>query len=310
MIYSIIVTHNGIQNNWIKNCLDSVILSTILVKIIVVDNCSSDNTVNFIENNYPDVVLLSQKENLGFGKANNIGISYALGQGAEHIFLLNQDAYLVEDVLLKLVDFQKNNLQYGIVSPIHTNAAMNRLDKNFSNYMSYQNNVDFYSDYVLGNSLKPVYEVPFVNAAAWLVSKKCFEKVGGFDPIFFHYGEDDNFCQRVLYHGFKIGVIPSAFIIHDRENRSQKPISKYSREYYSNMSKRNKLNFANVNDSLALEKVNKKLSKLKRQCIKSLLMLKLVSYKGAKNEHALLKNEIKAITKSYNQNRSEGSHYL
>ena len=58
-------------------------------KAIVVDNASRDETVSFIETNYPEITLLKQIENLGFGQANNIGISYALNQGAEHIFLLN-----------------------------------------------------------------------------------------------------------------------------------------------------------------------------------------------------------------------------
>ena len=59
-------------------------------------------------------------------------------------------------------------------------------------------------------------EVPFVNAAAWLVSKACFEKVGLFEPLFNHYGEDRNFCNRLRFHGFRIGIATSSKIVHDR----------------------------------------------------------------------------------------------
>ena len=58
--------------------------------------------------------------------------------------------------------------------------------------------------------------VSFINAAAWLVSKECFSKTGYFDPIFNHYGEDRNYCDRVKYHGFNIAVVKNAAICHDR----------------------------------------------------------------------------------------------
>jgi GT2 family glycosyltransferase len=64
--------------------------------------------------------------------------------------------------------------------------------------------------------LNSIRIVPFVNAATWLVSKECFQKTGYFEPIFNHYGEDRNFCDRVHYHKFKIGIVKNASICHDR----------------------------------------------------------------------------------------------
>jgi GT2 family glycosyltransferase len=224
----IIVTYNGTP--WLDACLQSCIGCP----IIIVDNASTDETVCFIEANYPDITLLKQKKNLGFGQANNLGIRYALNQGADHVFLLNQDAYLVNSVLDDLISFQKEQPEYGILSPIHMTGSQKKLDKNFSNYMLRDYNGKFYSDFVLKNDIAPVYQVPFVNAAAWLISRKCLETVGGFDPLFFHYGEDDNYCQRVIYHGFKIGVLPKTYIIHDRESRKVKKINTFSPEYYIN----------------------------------------------------------------------------
>lgn len=90
----------------------------------------------------------------------------------------------------------------------------------------------FYSDFVLGISIAQIYQVPLVNAAAWLLSRKCLEAVGGFDPLFLYYGEYDNYCQRATYSGIKIGVIPNAFIIHDREARPKLKVLAFSPEYY------------------------------------------------------------------------------
>src|SRR5690606_30807048 len=100
-------------------------------QIVIIDNNSTDGTVAFIKENFPAVYLMPQKENHGFGQANNIGVKYALEQGAEYVFLLNQDAYLHEGCLDKLIGVQKENLEYGIISPIHFNGKGSSLDEKF-----------------------------------------------------------------------------------------------------------------------------------------------------------------------------------
>jgi len=72
--------------------------------------------------------------------------------------------------------------------------------------------------------VKDVYDVGFVNAAAWSMTRECLERVGGFSPSFFHYGEDDNYTQRLQFHKLKLGVLPTSRIYHDRE---QRPPSKF-----------------------------------------------------------------------------------
>ena len=67
-------------------------------------------------------------------------------------------------------------------------------------------------------------------AAHWLISRDCLLKVGGFSPIFPHYGEDNNYAERTIFHGFKIGIVPGAIAIHDREYRE---ISAEKRMYMS-----------------------------------------------------------------------------
>ena len=83
------------------------------------------------------------------------------------------------------------------------------------------NNAGIMKDALIGmvsrSLVDDIYETNFVNAAAWLLPRKTLERVGGFDPIFKHYEEDDNYSNRVRYHGLKIGVCPSAKIIHDHQ---------------------------------------------------------------------------------------------
>ncbi|GAA4290510.1 glycosyltransferase family 2 protein [Aestuariibaculum suncheonense] len=212
-VFLIIVAHNGMT--WIDRCLKSCGN----YPVIVVDNASTDETVLFIEKQFPEVILLKQSHNLGFGAANNIGMKYALEQGADYVFLLNQDAYLEEDTLVKLVEAHKRQPDYGVLSPMHLNGTGDKLDYNFSLYITPNRCKGFYSDFCLRTVKNTVYETGFVNAAAWLLSRECIEKVGGFNPSFYHYGEDDNYAQRIKYHGLKIGVLANTFIRHDRGNK-------------------------------------------------------------------------------------------
>ena len=300
-VYIIIVTFNGLQ--WLQKCLDS----TFPYPVIIIDNYSTDGTPQFIKTNYPEAILFEQNENLGFGKANNIGISHALKLGADFVFLLNQDAYLFPDTIEKLVTGQNANPDYGVLSPIHLNGKGDRLDRNFSHYVNYNANPDFYSDFVLKNPLLDVYGVPFVNAAGWLISKNCLETVGGFDPVFFHYGEDDNYCQRVLYHGFKIGICPNTFIRHDSNHHYHGKKKKGSKEYYSRFLNKVKVEYANVNraDKEALKDQKKKYL---QDAFKSLIKFDLREMKINLHKRKLIRHL--DFSEAIKEGRKKGGNYL
>ena len=200
----VIVTFNG--EIWIKKNLISLFKSNYPIDIIIVDNASTDETINIIQE-FSAVELIQNKNNLGFGKANNIGIDLALNKGADAIFLLNQDTWIFENTISNLAEVLFENPNLGIVSPLHFSAEESILDENFNTY---------YNRFNKEEDSESLRIVPFVNAAAWLVSKECLSKTGYFDPIFNHYGEDRNYCERVKYHGFKIGVAKKAAICHDR----------------------------------------------------------------------------------------------
>lgn len=179
--------------------------SNISVSVIAIDNASSDNSVEILKC-FPFVELHQSKENLGFGKANNWAMQIAVKKGFEYLFLLNQDTWIEPDAIEKLIEVAETNAEYGIVSPMHFSADKINLDANFERY--WERKIKSISD--------EVDEVPFVNAAAWLLPKKVVEQVGYFEPLFNHYGEDRNYTDRVIFHGFKTVVIKNAKIYHDR----------------------------------------------------------------------------------------------
>ncbi|WP_036692234.1 glycosyltransferase family 2 protein [Pedobacter glucosidilyticus] len=217
-VATIIVTYNGEQ--WIERCINSLIKSSKKTEIIVIDNGSKDNTLNIIKDKCPSVKLLEKKENLGFGAANNLGILYALNSNMDYVFLLNQDAWVHPDTIEVLISTSYKDKSFGILSPIHLNGKGTALDKNFSHHINSEDCPGLLSDFILNhNNLKDIYPIKFTNAAAWLVTRECLEIVGGFNPSFFHYGEDNNYVHRVHFHNLKVGIIPTVFINHDREYR-------------------------------------------------------------------------------------------
>lgn len=214
LIYTLVVTYNGEQ--CITKCLQSLSESTIQSKVLVIDNASTDNTLNLIKDQFPEVRLIPQTENLGFGAANNVGLKLALEEGVDYVFLLNQDAFVEADCMRNLLNLALLNLDYGIISPMQL-YKKGILDKNFNLYL--QNGISKYG------AAEGIQQVDFVNAAAWLIPMSVIRKAGGFSPLFYHYGEDNNFCDRVLFYKYKIGVDIQTTVYHERH---QHPIIKGS----------------------------------------------------------------------------------
>jgi GT2 family glycosyltransferase len=219
IIYVVIVTHN--PKIWVDKCLGSLRQSLCTVRTIVIDNNSTDDSSEYIKKNYPEVDYIQFEENFGFGAANNVGIKKACAANADYVFLLNQDAWIEPNTIETLIRAHENEPQFGILSPMHLNGRGDALDFNFSIYINPSKCLKIYSDIYLKSIKNKLYEVEFVNAAAWLLTRECIETVGGFNPSFFHYGEDDNYIQRVKYHSLDVGVFPGSKIFHDREHRSE-----------------------------------------------------------------------------------------
>lgn len=202
---------------WIEKCLRSVFESTIKVHVVVIDNLSTDNTVAFIQKEFPQVELIRMDRNLGFGQANNVGLRLARERNYDYSFLLNQDAYVYPDMfdLLVKTASAENNDNIGIWSPLHLNGNASKLDSQYKGYIS-ESAPDYMED-MMTEFPKPYYRVKMVPAAGWLLPRKTLDKIGGFDPIFFHYGEDEQYSQRIKYHGMMTAIVPAAKMMHDRE---------------------------------------------------------------------------------------------
>ena len=231
-VFVIIVTYRGHQ--WYERCFTSLRNSELPVQTIVIDNASNDGTVEYIREHFPEIHLIESKENLGFGRANNIGMRYALDNGCDYVFLLNQDTWIQPNSISELVKIHQKYPEYGVLSPMHVTADKKEL------YIEIEDGKTDHANSLLSDcyfqSLKDVYTFNYINAAAWLMTRKTLEIVGGFDPIFFLYGEDDNYLQRMEYHGVKLGLVPRTQIIHDHQESENSKTKKY-RSYRAEQSK-------------------------------------------------------------------------
>lgn len=205
----IIVSYNF--EPWLERCLGSLRHSFYPVDTVVIDNGSTDQTIQRIRKDYPEIRLLPQNKNLGFGRANNIGMQIALAEGYDFVFLLNQDAWIDSNTIGELVELSQSYPQYGILSPVHLTGKGDKPDPGFGYYAQIQQ-LDQLSD-------KNILPIPFANAALWMIPVSVLKKVGGFCPLFYHYGEDKDFVNRLTYHDYQVGYSPRVFGNHDREYR-------------------------------------------------------------------------------------------
>ena len=175
-VVAIVVTYNG--KKWLDKCLGSLLHGDIKIRTIVVDNGSTDGSQAYIQENYPEVEFVQSEENLGFGKANNIGLEKAKLMKADYVFLLNQDAWISPDCVPKLIEAQRQSPEYGILSPIQYNGDGSDLDFKFHRFLGGASGLlmDLLST---DRSLKDIYDIPFVNAAMWLISKKALQDLIG-----------------------------------------------------------------------------------------------------------------------------------
>lgn len=199
----IIVTYNA--HDWIHQCLNSVDMER--YDAFVVDNASTDDTLSILHTEYPKAIVRAMDKNLGFGQANNIGLRYALDNGYDYVFLLNQDAWLLPDTIEKLIIAQKQHPEYWVLSPLQMNTAQGGVEKQFGVYCK-KNKIQL--------NLDVPQQVDFVNAALWLIPIECIKIVGGFNPIYHHYGEDVDFVQRIQYKHRNVGVVANVIAYHER----------------------------------------------------------------------------------------------
>ena len=202
-ILAVIVTYNGAE--WLRYCLQPFVEKREGIDVMVVDNASTDHTVELIHRHYPFVEVVERQANGGFGNANNIAMEQALVRGYQGVMLINQDAQCSTQVIETLAERTTLDPTIGIASPLHYNdLSYTQLDRAFRSYD------------IPSHTSAAFTPTPFINAALWYIPRQTLERVGIFCPLFFHYGEDLDYCHRVVAEGLQVGFYPDLQAAHLR----------------------------------------------------------------------------------------------
>jgi len=204
-----VLNYNG--KEVIKNCLNSLFkMNYPNFEVIVVDNNSSDGSLELAKANFPRAVFIKNEENLGFSAGNNMGIRYALEHLAEYVLLLNNDTEVEYDFLRKIIGTFATDKKIGIVSPVIMAGNSKKIwfAGGKINWLTmktkHENNIEN----------RDFYDTDFISGCAMLVRAEVFGKIGLLDEDYFLYWEDADFSVRAKKAGFRRIIAARSQIKH------------------------------------------------------------------------------------------------
>ena len=237
MKLSVVILNYNVRY-FLELCLKSVELATknIDAEILVVDNNSTDDSCKMVKKLFPEIKLLENKENLGFSKGNNIGVSQATG---EYVCILNPDTVVAEDTFEKVLAFTDSKENLGMVGCRLIDGKGQFLPESKRNIPTPLVSVKK----ILGNS-KAYYannlgqlengKVKILVGAFMLLKRNLYLDLNGFDEDYFMYGEDVDLSYRVLEKGLDNFYYGNSTIIHYKGESTLKDIV-YARRFYQAM---------------------------------------------------------------------------
>lgn len=225
--------------NWnlireLSECLDSIMESTYEnFQTIVVDNASTDNSIEVVTKHYPWVKLIRSNENLGYAGALNLGILEGLKLGAQYFFALNNDTVVPPETITQLVYVMKRNLEYGIVAPkvLYYDKPEITFSLGDKVYSFLPLPVRFGRKKKDKKDQNTVLEFDYLFGCALLIKKELVEKIGLFDTSYFMFYEDADYCWRTRAAGYKLARVCNVKIYHKASLsvKKERPLMTYLR---------------------------------------------------------------------------------
>ena len=220
MIKLTVVIVNYNSGEYLEKCLQSLknVKGEAEMKIFVVDNASSDQSINNSQKKFPEINYILNSENLGFGKANNQVLKKLK---TEYVLILNPDCEVNSGVLKRLLEYMEEDPEVGVATA-QIKLANGKIDltahRGFPTpWASFLYLLGDNSLYHLSNkSFKQIHEVDSVSGAFFLTGKSILDKVGLFDEDYFMYAEDIDLCYRIKKAGFKIMYFPDIEVLHHK----------------------------------------------------------------------------------------------
>lgn len=244
---SIIIVNYNVKE-FLQNLIHSICRAGEKIKyeIIIVDNASDDGSVEFLREKFSELKLIVNEKNLGFSKANNIGLKYAQGK---YILLLNPDTIVQEDTFEKMINFFETTPDAGmagckILNPDGTLqlACRRSFPGPWTSFCKVTGlsglfpNSRLFARYNLTYlNEDQTYEVDAISGSFMMIKREAYEKVGNLDEQFFMYGEDLDWCYRMQKAGYKVYYVHNTTIIHYKGESTRRSSIDETKFFYNAM---------------------------------------------------------------------------
>lgn len=215
LVYIIVLSWNGKQDT--IDCLQSLqALSYANARILLVDNASTDGTVQTIRSLFPNVEILANQANLRFAGGNNVGVRHALANNADYVLLLNNDTIVEPDFLTHLIRIAEYDTPVGMVAPKIYYFHQPRL------IWFAGGKIEWWKGWISHIGIREVdrgqydaiREADYLTGCCILVKRQVIDRIGLLDERYFLYGEDVDWCLRAKRAGYRLLYVPSAVIWH------------------------------------------------------------------------------------------------
>ncbi len=210
LVYVIILNYNG--SRWLDRCLASLRQTAYPnYRVLLVDNASTDGSVEAVRARFPQIEMIENNGNLGFSEGNNVGMRRALERGADYIVLLNPDTWVEPDWLSELIAVGEADESIGILG-----AVQLQYDSDDFNAWTSQAARQHLPELRAPESARAFLPMEWVEGACLAIKRKALEHAGMLDPIYFAFYEEIDLCRRVLCCGYQVGLAPRSRIHHFR----------------------------------------------------------------------------------------------
>ena len=223
------------------------------LEIIVVDSASSDDSVQMVQDEFPQVQLIASRENLGYAKGNNTGVATASGR---YLLILNPDTEVQLNALTEMINYMETNPRVGALGPqlLWPDGTIQSSRRRFPTLGSlfwestllgqwFPNNRHAQSYHFVDTAPDRPQTVAWVVGAALFVRREAWQQVGPIDEEFFMYFEETDWCRRCVSAGWEIHYLPAAQIIHYEGKSSEQVVAaralrfqrskiRYARKYF------------------------------------------------------------------------------
>lgn len=208
-VFILILNYNG--KKVIQKCLTSVFKNNYPnFEVVVVDNNSTDGSLELAKANFSKAIFIKNEENLGFAAGNNVGIRFALEKMADFVLTLNNDTEVAPDFLTKLIDITKKDEKIRVLSPVIFKNKTEQIWFSGGKIKWLKMRVDHMQKIMTAD----FYESEFITGCSMLIGAEVFKKIGLFDEDLFLYWEDADFSFRARKAGFKSGIVSASQVYH------------------------------------------------------------------------------------------------